>query len=123
MRTEEHGGLRVQYLDPEGAVIATNEDTSDLIGNAWADDAHVIAVPVSRLDPTFFDLSSGVLGEVTQKVVNYRLKLAIIGDIGAVVAASRPLADYVWESNRGDQIWFFDDEAGLAERLAGRSGR
>jgi hypothetical protein len=123
MRTEEHGGLRVQYLDPEGAVIATNEDTSDLIGNAWADDAHVIAVPVSRLDPTFFDLSSGVLGEVTQKVVNYRLKLAIIGDIGAVVAASRPFADYVWESNRGDQIWFFDDEAGLAERLAGRSGR
>jgi hypothetical protein len=123
MRTEEHGGLRVQYLDPEGAVIATNEDTSDLIGNAWADDAHVIAVPVTRFDPSFFDLSSGLLGEVTQKVVNYQLKLAIIGDVSAAIAASVPFADYVWETNRGDHIWFFDEEAGLAEKLAGRSSR
>jgi hypothetical protein len=123
MRTEEHGGLRVQYIDAEGPVIATNEDTSDLIGNAWVDDAVVIAVPVTRLDQSFFDLSSGMLGDVTQKVVNYRLKLAIIGDISVVVAASQPLADYVWETNRGDHIWFFDDEAGLAEKLAGRSGR
>jgi hypothetical protein len=123
MRTEEHGGLRVQYIDAEGPVIATNEDTSDLIGNAWVDDAVVIAVPVTRLDQSFFDLSSGMLGDVTQKVVNYRLKLAIIGDISGVVAASQPLADYVWETNRGDHIWFFDDEAGLAEKLAGRSGR
>jgi hypothetical protein len=123
MRTEDHGDLRVQYLDVEGPAITTNEDTSDVIGNAWADDASIIAVPVARLDPSFFDLASGVLGDVTQKVVNYRLRLAIIGDISAAVAASKPFADYVWETNRGDHIWFLDDEAALAERLAGRSGR
>ena len=39
------------------------------------------------------------------------------------VAASSPLADYIWETNRGDHIWFFDDEAGLAEKLAGRPAR
>jgi hypothetical protein len=123
MRTEDHGDLRVQYVDSDGPAISSNEDTSDLIGNAWADDASIIAVPVARLDPSFFDLASGVLGDVTQKVVNYRLRLVVIGDISAAIAASRPFADYVRETNRGEHIWFLDDEAALAERLAGRSGR
>jgi hypothetical protein len=123
VRIEEHGGLRVQYLDADGPVISTGEDTSDLIGNAWVDDVSVIALPVRRLDPAFFDLHSGFAGEITQKVVNYQLKLAIIGDVSDAVAASSPLADYIWETNRGDHIWFFDDEAGLAEKLAGRPAR
>jgi len=123
MRTEEHGNLRVQYLDEDGPQIATDADASDLIGNAWVDGANVIAVPVSRFDPSFFDLTSGLLGNVTQKVVNYQLKLAVIGDIGAAVSRSSAFADYVWETNRGDHIWFFDDETGLAEKLAGRTAR
>ena len=123
MRIDDHGGLRVQYLNSEGPVISTNEDTSDLIGNAWVENVSVIAVPMARLDPAFFDLSSGFAGEITQKIVNYQLKLAIIGDISAGVAASQPFADYVWETNRGDHIWFFDDEAGVAEKLTGRTAR
>lgn len=123
MRTEEHGQLRVQFLDADGPVISTRDETSDLIGNAWVENASVIAVPIARLDPSFLDLSSGFAGEITQKVVNYGLKLAIIGDVSAAVAASRPLGDYIWESNRGDHIWFFDDEAALIAKLAGRRGR
>jgi hypothetical protein len=123
MRIEDHGDLRVQYLDADGPLISTSEDTSDLIGNAWVDDVSVIAVPVARLDPSFFDLSTGFAGEVTQKVVNYQLKLAIVGDVSAAVAASQPFADYVWETNRGEHIWFFADEAALAEKLEGRNGR
>jgi hypothetical protein len=123
VRIEDHGQLRVQFVDADGPIISTGDDTSDLIGNAWVDDANVIAVPISRLDPAFLDLSSGFAGEITQKVVNYGLRLAVIGDVSAAVAASQPLADYIWETNRGDHIWFFDDEAALIEKLAGRSGR
>jgi hypothetical protein len=123
VRIEEHGQLRVQFLDADGPVISTSEDTSDLIGNAWVDNVSVIAVPVARLDPAFFDLPSGFAGEVTQKIVNYQLKLAVIGDVTAAAASSQPFADYIWETNRGDHIWFFDDEAGLIEKLAGRTAR
>ena len=122
VRIEDHGGLRVQFLDADGPVISTRDETSDLIGNAWVENASVIAVPIGRLDPGFLDLSSGFAGELTQKVVNYGLKLAIIGDVSAAAAASGPLADYIWETNRGDHIWFFDDESALIERLTGRSG-
>ncbi len=123
MRIDDHGGLRVQYLDVEGPMISTREDTSHLIGNAWVDNVTVIALPIDRLDPAFFDLSSGIAGDITQKMVNYGLKLAIIGDISATIAVSQPFADYVWETNRGDHIWFFAEEAGLVEKLAGRTGR
>jgi hypothetical protein len=123
VRIEEHGGLRVQYLDADGPVISTGEDATDLIGGTWGQDVGVIAVPIARLDPVFLDLRSGLAGEITQKFVNYQLKLAVIGDVSDAVAASSPLADYIWETNRGDHIWFFDDEAGLAEKLAGRPAR
>lgn len=122
VRIEDHGQMRVQFLEADGPLISTRDETSDLIGNAWVENASVIAVPVGRLDPAFLDLSSGFAGEITQKVVNYGLKLAVIGDVSAAVAASRPLADYIWETNRGDHIWFFDDEAALIEKLTGRSG-
>ena len=120
MRTEELHGIRVLFLDPEGETIATSEQTSDLIGNAWYDHAELIAVPVARLDPEFFRLSSGVAGEVTQKLVNYRLRLAVLGDVTAATEASSALRDYIWESNRGEHIWFLDDEAALVAKLEAR---
>ncbi len=55
--------------------------------------------------------------------MNCGLKLAVIADVSAAVAASRQLADDIWETNRGDHIWFFDDEAALIEKLTGRGGR
>lgn len=122
MRIEEHGDLRVQYLDADGPLISSPQDATDLIGGTWGQDVQVIALPLARLDPAFLDLRSGVAGEITQKFVNYQLKLAVIGDVSAAAASSQPFADYIWETNRGDHIWFFDDEAGLVEKLAGRTG-
>ena len=123
MRIEEHGELRVQYLDADGPLISTGDDANDVIGGTWGQEVSIVAVPLSRFDPAFLDLRSGIAGEITQKFVNYRLKLAVIGDVSAAAVASQPLADYIWETNRGDHIWFFDDEAALAEKLAGRPGR
>jgi hypothetical protein len=120
MRIEEHGELRVQYLDADGPLISTGDDANDVIGGTWGQEVSVVAVPLSRFDPAFLDLRSGIAGEITQKFVNYRLKLAVIGDVSAAAVASQPLADYIWETNRGDHIWFFDDEAGLVEKLTGR---
>ena len=51
------------------------------------------------------------------------LRLAVIGDISEQLAASNALRDFVWESNRGDQIWFLADEDALDEKLALRAAR
>jgi hypothetical protein len=62
-------------------------------------------------------------GEITQKIVNYRLTLAVLGDISRHVEASGALRDYVWESNRGDHVWFLADQAELKAKLARRAAR
>lgn len=122
MQTDEHA-TRILHVPHQGPTIVTSDDTSDLIGSAWADQAELIAIPVSRLDRAFFDLRSGVAGEMTQKFVNYRMRVAIVGDISAQVAKSEALRDFVWESNRGYQVWFVPDEAALHDKLAGRPSR
>jgi len=119
----EHDDFRILMLEPVGELISTPEQTSDLIGNAWSDGAQLIVVPVSRLDPSFFDLKSGFAGEFTQKLVNYRLHVVVLGDLDAVTASTGPFADWVWESNRNDHVWFVADIAELEQRLAERSAR
>lgn len=111
---EQIGAFRVQFLPADGPQIS---DAGDIIGDAWAADAQFIVVPVQRLDPEFFRLASLVAGDILQKIVNYRLRIAIIGDISAHVAQSDALRDFVWESNRGQQVWFVADLDELRSRL------
>ncbi len=80
----------------------------------YSAEAEWIAVPVARLDPAFFDLSSGVAGDFVQKFVNYGQRLAIVGEIPAPSAALR---DFVRECNRGRQVWFVADADELSRRL------
>lgn len=111
-------GVRVLVCGSSGPALASANDFKDLIPLAWADDASLVAVPVERLDETFLDLKSGIAGEVIQKYVNYRLRLAFVGDVSARLAQSRALRDFVRETNKGDAIWFVDDFAELGGKLA-----
>ena len=99
-------------------MVRTGGDATELIGAAWGAEAQLVAVPLTRLDKAFLDLRSGLAGEVIQKFVNYNLRLAIVGDISAAVAASKALGDFVYESNRGRHVWFVADMAELAAKLA-----
>jgi len=112
------GDQRVLVVPLEGPTLGVDQAT-DLVGDAWGFDASVVAVPVGRLDPEFFRLASGVAGELTQKLVNYRLHLVVVGDVAEHLAASGALSDYVRESNRGRHVWFVADDDELKQRLVG----
>ena len=117
---ESGESIRVLYVEADGPAISTPEQTSDLIGNAWMDHADLLAIPVARLDPDFFRLSSGLAGEITQKAVNYQVRLVVLGDVSEWVARSDSFRDFVWESNRGQHVWFVADRAALEAKLAPR---
>lgn len=104
--------------DPAGPPVATVADALDLIGAAFLG-AEVVAVPASRLDPDFFSLGTHFAGEIMQKFVNYRLRLAVVGDISRHLAASAALRALVHESNRAEHVWFVPDLDALDARLAG----
>ncbi len=52
----------------------------------------------------FFILSSGLAGDVLQKFVNYRFRIAVYCDFSKY--ASKPLKDFIRESNRGKDVFF-----------------
>jgi hypothetical protein len=110
----EHANHHLLVVDAEGSIISRTQDLLDLIQEAFAQKASVLVIPVSRLDPAFFQLRSGLAGEFVQKIVNYQLKLVIVGDISAQVAASDALRDFVREANRGHTIFFVSHFEALA---------
>ncbi len=115
---QERAGVQVLMCDPGGPSIATTQDALDLIGAAFLG-AEVVVVPVERLDEDFFSLGTRFAGEIMQKFVNYRLRLAVVGDISRHLADSSALRALVHESNRNGQVWFVPDLDGLDARLRG----
>ena len=111
---------RIHAVPAEGPAIGDERAATDIIGDAFGAGADVVAVPVSRLSPDFFRLGTGVAGAVVQKFANYRLRLAVVGDVEPYRRAGGPLADWLREADRGRELWFVADEAELHERLAAR---
>ena len=108
---------KMLFASPDGPPLDTTT-ANDLLGEAWGAEAELVIVPVERLANGFLDLSTRIAGEVIQKFTNYRMRLAFVGDIAARVGASRSLRDFVYESNKGSQVWFLNDRAALEARLA-----
>jgi hypothetical protein len=111
-------GCTVLVLPADGPIIASGQDVLDLLGDAYGHQADLLAVPVARLDPGFFRLSTGIAGEVVQKFVNYQLRLAVVGDLSQELADSSALRAFVHESNNGPHVWFVEDLDGLDAKLA-----
>lgn len=116
-------GQRCLVTAADGPPVCDAGGARDLTEEAMNHRASVVVVPVERLDASFFQLRSGLAGEVLQKVLNYHLKIAILGDVSAYVAASDALRDFVAESNRGRDIFFVSDMAALEARLAALARR
>jgi hypothetical protein len=100
-----------------GPKIASEQDALDLIGAAMEAGTEWVVIPVERFDPAFFQLKTGLLGQVVQKFVTYRRLMAIYGDISPCLADSKAFKDFVYEANRGNQIWFVASLDELGERL------
>ena len=66
----------------------------------------------------FFDLSSGLLGELLHKLSTYRLPLAIV--VSQPEKYSTPFQSFLAEANRGDEIRSFASREGAEAWLQGR---
>ena len=76
-----------------------------------------IAIDKSLICEDFFILSSGVAGEVLQKFINYHVKAAVYGDYSHYT--SKPLRDFIYESNNGRDFFFVAAREEAVEKLAG----
>lgn len=114
-------GVRVYEVPTDGPPPRSARDATDVIAAAWPHQAKWVVLRADWLGDDFFRLSTRIAGEVVQKLLDYGLRVAILGDVSARVASSDALWDWVRECNRGRQVWFVADRDELAERLGAGS--
>ena len=111
----------VAVVTGEETVITDAQSALDLIMTArYETGTNLIAVDKEAITEDFFVLSRGLAGEVLQKFINYQAKIAIFGDFSQYT--SKPLKDFIYESNKGQDIFFVSTKTEAVERLANAGG-
>lgn len=108
---EENGVLCV-LVESDEPVITDAQSAIDLLMSAQYDvGSKDIAIPKQLIAEDFFVLSTGLAGEILQKYVNYGGRMVIYGDYSRYT--SKPLKDFMYESNKGRDFFFVStrDEA------------
>lgn len=101
---EDINGIKIAELKADNVVLNELDDAVDLLGNSDYLGASGTIVHKEQLNPDFFDLKTGLAGDMLQKFSNYRKRLAIVGDFSEV--SSKSLRDFIRESNRTGSIHF-----------------
>ena len=104
------------YIESEAILITDSQSALDLMMTVnYEKECSRIILDKSAICEEFFILSSGIAGEVLQKFINYHTKLAIIGDFTKYT--SKPLHDFIYECNKGNDIFFADNLDQAIEKL------
>lgn len=115
MKIETHrfGFIKIAELVSENEIVRTAEDGLNLIGDLYYQGFDGALLYAQNITPDFFNLRTGIAGEILQKFTNYRMKLAIVGDFTKYEGKS--LSDFIRESNKSGQIIFMSS---VSEALA-----
>jgi len=96
--------IKIAEVISDTTIINNTEDGLNLLGNLYFQGFDRIIIHENDITADFFDLKSGIAGEILQKFSNYRVRLAIVGDFTKYT--SRSLNDFIYESNKGKHINF-----------------
>ena len=94
----------IAELKPGAGMIGSADDAVDILGNASYANCTKVIIHSGSFASGFFDLRTGLAGEILQKFSNYRMRLAIVGDFSHL--QSRSWRDFIRESNRGKMVCF-----------------
>lgn len=94
----------IAELKPGSGTLGSAEEAVDILGNASYANCTKVIIHSGSFAPGFFDLRTGLAGEILQKFSNYRMRLAIVGDFSHL--KSRNWRDFIRESNRGKMVCF-----------------
>ena len=124
-------GLNLQTINQNDHIIAVIQAKELLITDAqsaldlmatvrYETGCDRIALHKENIADAFYVLSTGLAGEILQKFVNYGVKLAIVGDFSGYT--SKPLRDFMYESNRGSSIFFVETVEVAVQKLSEARG-
>ncbi len=116
IHTLQVNSIKIAEVTSDKIIISNTEDGLDLLGNIYYQDFDKIIIYETNITPDFFDLKTGIAGEVLQKFSNYRVRLAIVGDFSAY--QSKSIKDFIFESNKMGLINFVSSKEEAIAKLA-----
>lgn len=101
----EKNGVVCALVSSDIPVITNSQAALDLLMTAKYDiGTKNIIIPKNLVNEDFFILSTGLAGDILQKFINYGGRIAIYGDYSHYT--SKPLKDFIYESNKGKDVLF-----------------
>ncbi len=117
IRILQENNQEIALISGEELLITDVQSALDLMTDVYyGSGASRIVLERRHIAEDFFDLRTGMAGEILQKFMNYRMKLAVVGDFSGVT--SRSLQAFIRESNRGSHIFFVSDQQQALEKLS-----
>lgn len=111
-------GNSVAEVVSDGIEIRNTDDALDIMGNCSHQGAGGIVIHERNIVPEFFDLRTGIAGDILQKFSTYGMRLAIVGDFSKYT--SKSLRDFIYESNKVGRINFVSSMEEARATLAKR---
>lgn len=112
-----HNGVPCALVTAGEVVIRDAQSALDLLIAAKYDlGTKNILIDKALIAEDFFRLGTGLAGEILQKYVNYGGRIAIYGDFSHY--QSKPLRDFIYESNQGRDVFFAGTQAEALDLLA-----
>jgi len=114
----QRSGANIAVITGGEKVLTDVQSALDLLATIrYETGADRIAIDKDAVADDFFVLSTGLAGGVLQKFVTYHTKVAFYGDYTGYT--SKPLRDFIYESNKGNHVFFVLTKEEALERLAG----
>lgn len=119
--------MQIEYIKENGVTIAVVTGEEKVVTDAasalelamsaqYETGADRLAIDKRVIAEDFFILSTGMAGEILQKFINYHVKAAIWGDYTRYT--SKPLKDFIYESNKGRDFFFVETKEEAVRKLA-----
>lgn len=105
----EENHIRCAVISNTEKVITDIQSALDVLMSAkYEAGTENIIISKQLVADDFFILSTGLAGEILQKYINYGGRIAIFGDYSHYT--SKPLKDFIYESNKGKDVFFVATE-------------
>lgn len=109
-------GTDIAVISSDETVITDTQTALDLAMTVkYETGAARIVISKDLICEDFFILSRGMAGEILQKYVNYQVKIAVYGDYSHYT--SKPLKDFIYESNKGKDFFFVPSKDEAIKKL------
>ncbi len=105
INTITKNNITCAIIESDDLVITGVQSAVDVLMSAKYDaETKNIVIDKKLINEDFFVLSTGLAGEILQKYINYGGRIAIYGDYSHYT--SKPLKDFIYESNQGKDVFF-----------------